>query len=147
MIRSTCTVTPLLFVGFSQRASETHRMGSLARPSRWMTTSALPAKLLDSMTYVSMAVLHYCTRCFYPGMLHNVPYCQHTISRASDTMRRITFCGEIYHGLAIGKNQHGYSPFTVHLLSGTGSFVLSKFPRNSYFSLTVWQSKSRGNMR
>ena len=142
-----CAVTPSLFMGFSQHASKTHRMGSLARPLRWLTTSALPVKLLDSMMYVSTAVLHYCTRGFYPGMLHNVPYCQHTISPTSNTMQRITFCGEIYHGLAIGKNQHGYSPFTIHLLSGTGSFVLSKLPRNSYFSLTAWQSKSHGNMR
>ena len=134
-------------MGFSQRASETHRMGSLVKHSRRMTTRALPAKLLDSMTYVSTAVPHYCTRGFYPGMLHNVPCCQHMIFPASDTMQRTTFCGEIHHGLTIGKNPHGYSPFTVHILSGTGSFVLSILPRNSYSSSTALQRKSRGNTR
>ena len=142
-----CAVTPLLFMGFSQRASETHRMDSLVRHSKRTTTRALPAKLLDSMMYVSTAVPHCCIRGFYPGILHNVPCCQRMIFPASDTMQRTMFCGEIHHRLAIGKNPYGYSPFTVRLLLGTGSFALSILPRNNYSSSTALQRRSRGNTR
>jgi len=105
--------------------SESHKMDFLIRLSRQTTMSVLLPQQLVSMIPASTVVPPFFTQNFCPQQLRNVQYSPLMTSLASDIMLKMTPYGAIFRGLDIGRNQHGYSPFTAHPQSGTGLYASS----------------------